>query len=64
MNRFQRYADKSFTQEDYELAERSIFEEMKFDLQFSTFVSFLNFYLANGVVFQSDGLPPAAVKHV
>ena len=51
LNRYQRYADKAFTQEDYELAEKTIFEEMGFDIQKTTFVSFLHFYLTNGIVF-------------
>lgn len=30
LNRYQRYADKSFTQAEYEQAERTIFEAMNF----------------------------------
>ncbi len=30
LNRYQRYADKNFKQEDYEVAERTIFESMNF----------------------------------
>lgn len=37
---------------------------MGFDLQYTTFMSFLNFYLTNGVVFESDALPPSAIKHI
>ena len=63
-NRYQRYADKSFFQEEYEMAERKIFEEMEFNIQFTTFISFIHFYLTNGIVFKSDGLPLAAIKHI
>lgn len=56
LNRYQRYADKSFSQEDYELAEKIIFQEMKFDIQYTTFMSFINFYLTTGAVFESDSL--------
>ena len=37
---------------------------MGFDLQFTTFMSFIHFYLVNGIVFKSDALPSAAIKHV
>ena len=64
LNRYQRYADKSFTQEDYELAEKTIFEEMNFNIQFSTFVTFVNFYLTCGVVFKSDGCSNLYVRTI
>lgn len=54
LNRYQRYADKDHTQEEYESAERTIFEKMNFDLQHSTFITFLNYFLTNGVIYQSD----------
>lgn len=54
LNRYQRYADKDHTQEEYEQAERTIFEQMGFDVQYSTFVTFLNYFLTNGVVFEKD----------
>ena len=62
LNRYQRYADKNFSQEDYELAEKSIFEEMNFNLQYSTFVTFLHFYLTNGVIFQGDNCSYTTLK--
>lgn len=37
---------------------------MGFDVQFTTFISFIHFYLTNGIVFGSDGLPSNTVKHV
>jgi hypothetical protein len=54
LNRYQRYAEKSFTQQDYELAERTIFEAMNFEVQYSTFITFLDFYLTCGVLFRDD----------
>ena len=56
LNRYQRYADKAFPQEDYELAEKVIFEAMNFDVQYSTFISFLHFYVTCGIAFKSDNL--------
>jgi hypothetical protein len=55
INRYQRYAEKSFSQQEYEQAERTIFEAMNFEVQFSTFITFLDFYLTCGVVFKEDG---------
>lgn len=52
LNRYQRYADKMFSQADYEQAERSIFEAMNFEIQHSTFVTFLNFFMTCGTVFR------------
>ena len=54
LNRYQRYADKSFSQSDYEAAERLIFESLGFDLQLSTFIPFLDFYLSRGVLSPSE----------
>jgi len=56
LNRYQRYADKSFSQSDYEQAERAICEALSFDLQLSTYISFLDFFMNRGVLFESDGL--------
>lgn len=56
LNRYQRYADKSFSQSDYEQAERVICEALAFDLQLSTYISFLDFFTTRGVLFDSDGL--------
>lgn len=64
LNRYQRYADKSFTQEDYELAEKTILQELDFDIQYTTFVSFLHFYMTNGVLFKSDAVNPSIVKYI
>lgn len=54
LNRYQRYADKTFTQTDYEQAERTIFEALHFDLQISTFIPFLDYYLSMGVLSPSE----------
>lgn len=62
LNRFQKYADKSYTQQEYESAERTIFEDMDFNLQITTFVTFLNFYLTNGIAFVSDSLCYSKIK--
>ena len=62
LNRYQRYADKNFSQEDYEHAERVIFEALSFDLQFSTFVTFLDFFLARGVLSEKDKLSESLVE--
>lgn len=62
LNRYQRYADKSFSQGDYEQAERTILETLNFELQFSTFITFLDFYLTCGVLFQSDHLSHALIE--
>lgn len=62
LNRYQRYADKEFSQEEYELAEKVIFEEMDFDLQYSTFMTFLHFYLTNGIFFKSDNISEDIVR--
>ena len=62
LNRYQRYADKEFSQEEYELAEKVIFEEMNFDLQYSTFMTFLHFYLTNGIFFKSDNISEDIVR--
>lgn len=62
LNRYQKYADKSFSQQEYEAAERSIFEGMDFDLQITTFVTFINFYLTNGIAFASDSLCFSKIK--
>ena len=64
LNRYQRYADKSFPQEDYELAEKVILEAMNFDVQYTTFVSFLNFYMTAGVVFESDNITETEVQAI
>jgi hypothetical protein len=61
LNRYQRYADKSFTQQDYEQAERTIFEAMNFDVQHATFVTFLDFYLTAGVLFKEDTINPTLI---
>jgi hypothetical protein len=63
LNRYQRYADKDHTQEEYETAERIIFEAMQFDLQHSTFISFVNYYLTCGVVFEADELNKSLVQY-
>lgn len=62
LNRYQRYADKSFSQADYEQAERTIFEAMNFEVQYSTFITFLEFYLTCGVVFEGEGLSSNLVE--
>ncbi len=36
---------------------------MNFDIQFSTFVTFLNYYLTNGVIFQKDELNKSLVQY-
>ena len=56
LNRYQRYADKSFSQAEYEQAERIICEALGFDLQLSTYICFLDFFMTRGVLFDSDGL--------
>lgn len=56
LNRYQRYAEKAFSQQDYEQAERGIFEAMNFEIQYSTFITFLDFYLTCGVLFREDNL--------
>jgi hypothetical protein len=63
LDRYQRYADKTFTQEDYQTAERTVLEGMDFDLQHSTFVSFLHFYLTAGFIFKSDSFHPSTLKY-
>jgi len=62
LNRYQRYADKNFSQFEYEQAERTIFESMNFEVQFSTFITFLDFYLTCGVLFRSDGINETLVE--
>lgn len=62
LNRYQRYADKSFSQQDYEQAERTIFEAMSFEVQHATFITFLDFYLTCGVLFREDGLNNTLVE--
>jgi hypothetical protein len=61
LNRYQRYADKSFSQQDYEQAERTIFEAMNFDVQHTTFITFLDFYLTAGVLFKEDTINPTLI---
>jgi len=56
LNRYQRYADKAFAQTDYEQAERTICEALNFDLQISTFVPFLDYYLSMGVLSPSENI--------
>ena len=63
LNRYQRYADKDHTQEEYEIAERTIFEAMNFDIQYSTFVTFLNYFLTNGVVYAHDEMNKSLVQY-
>jgi hypothetical protein len=36
---------------------------MNFNLQYTSFVSFLNFYLSMGVIFQSDNLYSGSLKY-
>ena len=52
LNRYQRYADRTFSQLEYEEAERNLFEYMSYQVHYSTFVTFLDFYLTCGVVFR------------
>jgi hypothetical protein len=63
LNRYQRYADKDHTQEEYEIAERTIFESMNFDIQYSTFVTFLNYFLTNGVIFTHDEMNKSLIQY-
>lgn len=37
---------------------------MNFDIQYTTFITFLNFYITCGIVFRSDAVPLSAIKHV
>ena len=62
LNRYQRYADKSFTQDDYEQGERVIFNSLDHNVHFSTFVTFLDFFLTCGVLFKEDGLSEPLVE--
>jgi hypothetical protein len=64
LNRYQRYADKTFSQEDYEVAEKTITEHMNFDIQYSTFMSFIYFYLTNGFLFKSDSFHPTSLRYL
>ena len=56
LNRYQRYADKAFSQEDYEQAERAIFDALGHDLHHSTFITFLDFFMTCGVLFKDDAI--------
>lgn len=62
LNRYQRYADKGYSQQDYEQAERTIFEAMNYEVQHATFITFLDFYLTCGVLFKEDGLNNTLVE--
>ena len=54
LNLYQRYADKTFSQEDYKQAERVIFDALDHDLNHSTFITFLDFFMTCGVLFKDD----------
>jgi hypothetical protein len=64
LTRYQRHADKSFTLQDDEHAERRLLETLGFDIQFSTFVSFIHFYLTNGIVFRSDAVHSSSLRFI
>lgn len=37
---------------------------MNFDLQYTTFVSFLHFYMTNGFLFENDNLTESNIKSI
>ena len=37
---------------------------MNFDIQYTTFVSYLNFFMNCGIIFESDGLDESQVKRI
>jgi hypothetical protein len=53
-SRYQKHASKNHTSQEFEKAEKQVMEELEFCLQRPTFVTFINFYLANGIVFSDD----------
>lgn len=53
-SRYIKYACKNHGKDEYEKTEVKLIEEFEWNLQRPTFVTFLNFYLSNGVVFQDD----------
>ena len=36
---------------------------MNFDLQYSTFITFINYFLTNGVIYQSDELNKSLIQY-
>lgn len=53
-SRFVKYACREHSKDEYEKTEVKLMEEFEWNLQRPTFVTFLNFYLSNGVVFVDD----------
>lgn len=53
-SRFQKYADTTFTKQEYEELESELLAKMEFNVQIPTFVTFLNYYLSNGLLFSDD----------
>lgn len=53
-SRFLKYACREHTKDEYQAAEKEIMEKFGWDLQRPTFVTFLNFFLSNGVAFSDD----------
>ena len=62
LNRYQRYADKSFSQDDYEHAERAIFDALAHQMHHSTFVTFLDFFMTCGALFKDDAISEPLVE--
>ena len=50
-SRYQRYAEKTHTKEQYEKAEMELMDEFEFNLQIPTFATFVSYYLSNGILF-------------
>lgn len=55
-SRFQKYADTSYSKEEYESLEMDLLAELEFKIQIPTFVTFLNYYLSNGLLLSNDPL--------
>ena len=55
-SRFQRHADAAYSKSEYEQLEGELLAEIEFDIQIPTFVTFLNYYLSNGLLFSDDPL--------
>lgn len=53
-SRYQKHGCQEFSRHDYQKAEKIVMNEFEFLIQRPTFVSFINFYLSNGVIFSDD----------
>lgn len=53
-SRYQKHGCKNYSVSEYEKAEKKVMEEFEFAIQKPTFVTFVNFYLSNGVIFSDD----------